>query len=139
MAKKNAVSEKWNAFYKKIQPFWVKVKAVCGKIGVVINLICDLVYKLRKVFLTIPVVIAAIRLAKFNIENLPEEVGINLLFTGEYQFMLPQNIAIYGPLAVTALCLLLMLCSRRTLYPWVISIFTLVLPLLIWVTNAFPA
>lgn len=139
MAKRNAASEKWNAFYKKIQPVWEKVKVVSHKISVVMNWICDFVYKLRKVFLTIPVVIVAVRLAKFNMANLPEEVGINLLSTGEYQYMIPQNIAIYGPLAVTALCLLLMMCSRRTLYPWVISIFTLVLPLLLWVTNAFPA
>jgi len=34
---------------------------------------------------------------------------------------------------------LMMWLSRRTIYPWIISIFTLVLPILIWITNVFPA
>ena len=41
-------------------------------------------------------------------------------------------------LAVTALCLLMMFISRRTIYPWLISIFSLVLPILLIVTNMLP-
>jgi hypothetical protein len=43
-----------------------------------------------------------------------------------------------GPLGVTAACLLLMFCSRRTLYPWLISIMSLLLPMLILLLNNYP-
>ena len=96
-------------------------------------------YKLRSVLLSIPVAIAAISLAIRNMAKLPEQVGLNLQANGEYAVMVGRGVAVMGPLAVTAVCLLLMFVSRRVLYPWVISLFTLILPLLIWVTNVFPA
>ena len=43
-----------------------------------------------------------------------------------------------APLVVTGVCLVMMWLSRRTIYPWIISIFSLVLPILIWITNVFP-
>ena len=97
------------------------------------------IYRLRSVLLAIPVGVCAWMLATRNMRLLPEAVGINLLANGEYQWMVTRNVAVMGPLAVTALCLLLMFCSRKVLYPWLISLFTLVLPLLVWVTNVFPA
>jgi hypothetical protein len=88
--------------------------------------------------MAVPVALVALRLAAWNMVKLPEEVGINLLASGEYQYMISRGLAVMGPLVVTAVCLLMMLLSRRTIYPWLISIFSLVLPLLIWVTNVFP-
>ena len=88
--------------------------------------------------MSVPVVIAALRLAALNRARLPEEVGINLLANGEYQYLISRDLAVTAPLMVTAVCLVMMLFSRRTIYPWIISIFSLVLPLLIWVTNVFP-
>ena len=52
--------------------------------------------------------------------------------------MISRDLAVLGPLAVTGGCLLLMFCSRRTFYPWIISIFTLVLPILLYLTNVYP-
>ena len=43
-----------------------------------------------------------------------------------------------GPVAITALCLLLMFCSKRILTPWVVSAVSLLLPVFIWVINVFP-
>ena len=60
-------------------------------------------------------------------------------YSGEYQWMVDKGIAVMGPLAVTAACLFLMFLSRRVVYPWLISIFSLALPLLIYITNIFPA
>ena len=74
-----------------------------------------------------------------NMAQLPEEVGINLLANGEYEYLVSRGLAVMAPLAVTGVCILMMWMSRRTIYPWIISIFSLVLPLLIWVTNVFPA
>lgn len=109
-----------------------KVLAVFGGIG-------SMIYKLRSILLSIPVVIAAVVLAIRNARLLPETVGINLLESGEYQWLVARNVAVLGPLAVTALCLLMMFCSRRVVYPWLISIFSLAIPFLIWITNVFPA
>ncbi len=95
-------------------------------------------YKLRSVLLSIPVAIAAISLAIRNMAKLPEQVGLNLQANGEYAMVVGRGVAVMGPLAVTAVCLLLMFCSRRVVYPWLISLFSLTLPLLLWFTNTFP-
>lgn len=97
------------------------------------------IFRLRGFFMAIPVVLAALSLAARNMARLPEEVGINLLPNGEYQYLVSRGLAVMAPLVVTAGCLVMMFLSRRTVYPWIISIFTLVLPILIWFTNVFPA
>lgn len=96
------------------------------------------IYRLRSVILAIPVAIGAIVLALQNQANLPETVGINIQATGEYAQTVSRNVAVLGPLAVTAVCLLMVFLSRKVLYPWLISLFSLVLPLLILITNIFP-
>jgi hypothetical protein len=58
---------------------------------------------------------------------------------GQFARLVEKEVAVYGPMGVTAVCLLLMVCSRRALYPWLISVFTLVLPVLILITNIFPS
>ena len=112
---------------------------VLSKIGHVLATIGKWIYRLRGIWMSVPVVLVALRLAALNMARLPEEVGINLLANGEYQYLISRGLAVMAPLVLTAGCLLMMLFSRRTIYPWLISIFSLVLPLLIWVTNVFPA
>ncbi len=107
---------------------WVRFKEVMVAIG-------RWIYKLRGVLLAIPVAVAAILLAMKNMQNLPEEVGLNLLATGEFQLTIARNFAVLIPLVVTLFCLLMMFCSRKVLYPWLISIFTLVLPFILLLTN----
>jgi hypothetical protein len=89
--------------------------------------------------MAIPVVLAALYLASQNMARLPEEVGINLLANGQYEYLISRGLAVMGPLVITGVCLVMMFLSRRTIYPWLISIFSLVLPWLIWITNVFPA
>ncbi len=122
-------SEKWKAFW---------ASPVFQKTGHVFRLIGIWLYRLRKVFLAIPVVYAAVKLAVENANRLPEAVGINLQSTGEFAHLVTREYAVYGPLGVTLFCLLLMFCSRKPLFPWVVSIFTLALPVLIWLTNVYP-
>ena len=95
-------------------------------------------YKLRSVLLAIPVAIGAITLAIQNMAKLPEQVGINLQASGEYSMMVGRGLAVFAPLGVTAVCLLFMFCSRRVIYPWLVSLFSLALPLLLLITNTFP-
>lgn len=117
---------------------WETTWEILKKVGHAIKMICKWIYNLRGIWMCVPVALAALRLAALNLARLPEEVGINLLANGEYQYLISRELAVVAPLMLTAFCLLMMLFSRRTIYPWIISIFSLVLPLLIWVTNAFP-
>lgn len=96
------------------------------------------IFHLRSIGLAIPIAIIAILLARYNLANLPEQVGLNIQSTGAYEQMVDRDVAVYAPLALTGACIFLMLCSRKVLYPLLISIFSLALPLLIWVTNTFP-
>ncbi len=95
-------------------------------------------YRLRSVILAIPVAAAAVILAIHNQAMLPSSVGIQIQANGEYASMVSRSVAVLGPLAVTAVCLLMVFCSRKVLYPWLISLFSLALPLLIYITNTFP-
>lgn len=126
-----------STFVQKTKDIWSKVSKVLKKIEDVIGIICSCIFKLRKVFMAIPVVYLAVQLAIANMERLPEAVGLNLQTTGEYAFMVSRDYAVYGPLGVTAFCLILMFFSRKTLFPWIISFFSLVLPYLIYFTNYY--
>lgn len=123
----------------KLQAFWQKVKPVLQKIGKVLGHIGKWIYRLRGLLLAVPVALAAFSLAMQNMTRLPGRVGLLLLEDGSYYMTVSRSIAVMGPLAVTGVCLLLMFCSRRVVYPWLISIFTLILPFVIYITNIFPA
>lgn len=97
------------------------------------------IFHFRKVLLSIPVVGMSIYLARLNWTQLPDQVGLSLMSNGQFAQTVAKEAAVYGPMGVTAICLALMICSRRALYPWLISVFTLVLPLLILITNVFPS
>ena len=121
-------------------PLWLeKTLNVLKKIGSVLKSIAKWIYRPRGFFMAIPVVLAALYLATKNMARLPEEVGINLLANGQYEYLISRGLAVMGPLVVTGVCLVMMFLSRRTVFPWLISIFSLVLPLLIYITNVFPA
>lgn len=135
-AKCQPVKDKWNAFKEK--PWVRRTAAVFRVIGKIFYYIGLWIYRLRGLLLSIPVALAAVRLAGYNNANLPELVGINLQQSGEYAKMIARETAVMIPLVVTGICLVFVLCSRRVIYPWVISIFSLVLPILIYVTNVFP-
>lgn len=107
-------------------------------IGIVLRLTFKWAYKLRSLVLSIPVAVVALALAVRNLAQLPAQVGFNMLSNGQYQFMVSKGIAVCLPLAITAVCLCMMLLSKKMLYPWLISVFSLVLPLAIWLSCVFP-
>ena len=126
-----------STFVEQFKEIWGKVYQVYKKVEEVISIIYRCIFKLRKVFMALPVVYLAIRIAAANLQRLPEAVGINMQSNGEFALMVTRNYAVYGPLGITGFCLLLMFFSRKTVYPWVISIFSLVLPYLLYVTNLY--
>lgn len=115
-----------------------KVMPTLRKIGKVLAVVWKWIYRLRGAVLAIPVAIAAISLAIYNTANLPERVGINLQANGAYEMMVERGTAVGVPLLITGVCLVLMFISRKAVYPWLVSVFSLVLPLLIYFTNVFP-
>jgi len=113
--------------------------SVYSRIKRVIGILVMCVYRLRSVFFAILVAYYALKLAAYNGKHLPEQVGLNLLSNGEFAVMISRELAVTAPLAVTAACLVLMFTSRKALYPWAVSIFTLILPVLLLISNLYPA
>ena len=97
------------------------------------------VYHLRKIFMAAPVAYMALRIAAYNMSHLPEQVGVNLQTTGEFAMQISRYAAVIGPLGITAGCLVMMFFSRKAMYAWAISIFTLALPVMLLVSNMYPA
>lgn len=118
-----------------LERFVVTVQGIWERIVTVFGALFSWIFRLRKIFMALPVLYAAAELARRNLEELPEMVGFDIQSTGEFAQMISRETAVYGPLGLTCVCIILMLLSRRTVYPWLISIFSLVLPLLIWVLN----
>ena len=133
------IMEKWEALRVKAQPTLRIVGAYAREVAKVFGKIWDFVSRLRKVFLAVPVAWAAITLAFYNMAHLPAVVGLDLQTGGDFSIQVVRELAVLGPVALTAVCLLLMFISRRTLTPWVVSVVSLALPLIILVTNLYPA
>lgn len=116
-----------------------KTRAVMQKVNFWINRIGTWLFRLRKFVLAAPVVYFALRLATYNAQHLPEEVGLDLQATGAFAMTISRNLAVIGPLGLTVGCLVMMFCSRKAMYAWAISVFTLALPLLLLLSNTYPA
>lgn len=115
-----------------------QLKRAMEKTNQVIDTIFMTLFHLRKLVLAIPVIYYALKLAAYNSEHLPPLVGINLQSSGAFAENISRQAAVMGPLALTGACLVLMLFSRKTIYPWIISIFSLALPVLLLVSNIYP-
>ena len=115
-----------------------KAKQTVGKINRIISTVGTWLFRLRKPVMAAPVVYYAVKLAQYNRLHLPEQVGVNLQSTGEFAQYISRDLAVMGPLALTGGCLIMMFCSRKAMYSWAISIFTLALPLLLLLSNAYP-
>ena len=118
---------------------FARFKAVIGKINWFINLVAVWLFRLRKFVMAAPVVYYALKLAEYNRAHLPEQVGLNLQATGEFAQFINREMAVMGPLGLTLGCLALMFLSRKASYAWAISVFTLALPVLLLISNLYPA
>lgn len=139
MGKLKEMTAGWNKVQADVTESLQSEASVWSKIKKVVGIIIMCIYRLRSVFLALPVVYYALKLAAYNSSHLPEEVGVNLLSTGEFALTISRELAVTTPLAVTGACLVLMFTSRKALYPWAVSIFTLILPVLLLISNLYPA
>lgn len=133
------VTAKVNELREKTKPVVEKVDQGYRKVKKVWAVAWPWIWQFRKVLFAIPVVYLALYFARLNWNVLPELVGLNLQTNGEYAQYISRELAVYGPLGVTGGCLAMMFLSRKTVYPWMICMFSMLLPLLILITNIFPA
>ena len=130
---------KWERFCKNAEPTIEKAREIKNNIMDKVVPAWNYVKKFKKLFLAAPVATMALVMAIINLIKLPALVGLNLQGNGEFSFEIIRELAVVAPLAITALCLLLMFASKRTLTPWLVSLFSLLLPIMILLTNTFPA
>ena len=133
------VAQKWATMREKVSPVMKNIGKFFRKTMDILALIWRYIARFKRIIIAIPVAIGAVYMALWNMDRLPAKVGLGLQLDGTFDYMIPREIAVLGPIAVTALCLLLMFCSKRTLTPWLVSVFTLVLPIWIWIINVFPS
>ena len=108
------IEEKWEELCEKTAPTWKKLRKFFKKTGRVLRTIWIYLHKFRGIISSIPVAVAAIWL------------GL-------------RPLAVLAPMLLTLVCIFLTACSKRTLFPWMVSVLSLLIPLLIWVTNLYPA
>jgi hypothetical protein len=132
------VMQKWNLLREKSAPATQAAGKVAKSAGNVLSTIWRYIKAFKKVWLTIPVVVGAIMLALHNLTHLPKVVGLNLQTDGVFALQIPRGTAVFAPLVITLICLLLMWCSRRTLTPWFACLVSLALPVVILIMNTFP-
>lgn len=144
------IVEKWNWLVGKVRPVWEATKNVFGSIGYVLSLLWKYIYMFRGILISAPVAAAAVLVASWSQKNLPEMVEIThvvvdkeaegalfglFVMTTE---QIGRNVAVGVPLFLTAVCLVFTILSKRTLYPWLISVFTLCLPIVMYFLNTYP-
>ncbi len=125
----------WQQFCQVMVKVWNVICMIASGVGHFFKIVGGYCYRFRKILLALPVVVAGVWLASYCRARMPEVVGIGLQESGKYAVTISRDLAVLGPLAITFFCLLMMFCSRRTLYPWLISVFSLVLPVLLMLTN----
>ena len=135
----DTIAEKWHTLHQKCKPAFEKIGRFFRKAADITTRVWSYVIRFKKVFLIIPVFFGSVYLAMRNMKVLPAKVGFGIQLDGTYDYMIARELAVLGPIAITGLCILLMVCSKRTLTPWLVSVFSLALPILIWVINAFPS
>ncbi len=141
------MGEQWQQFCEKMRPIMEKIGRFFRHLGQDLATIVRYMYKLRAIILCAPVAAAAVVVASINMDKLPDAVSILLpaIDTGAEdalfgflvfaQTYIDKGAAVIGCMMVTGLCLLMTLLSKRTMYPWLISVFSFSLPALLRVTN----
>ena len=146
----NTFMDKYYAFVDKVRPVLAAIGSFLKVLGSSVYKIGVYMYRLRSILLAAPVAAVALILGMQNMQRLPESVEItkfafnpeaeNALF-GFLELstdVITRDMAVFGPAMITAVCLVMMMCSKRTLYPFIISVFSLCLPLVLYFFSTYP-
>ena len=98
----------WQKFMEYVQNILSILRKFFSKTAKMLEKIISWFSKFKKIIAAIPVAAGAVSLALYNMANLPKVVGINLLENGSFTYQIPRGIAVFAPVAVTGICLLLM-------------------------------
>lgn len=109
-----------------------------SKVWVILKAVWKYVWMFRGFLISIPVLVIAIKEAFRNAATLPEKVGLNIQATGEFGMTVTRSAAVMTPLLLTIACILMATFTKRPLFPWLVSIFSLLLPWVIWIINNYP-
>lgn len=146
----NTFMDKFYAFIEKVRPILAAIGRFFMALGHGLYKIGLYMYRLRSLLLAAPVAAVALILAMDNMERLAETIEVTkITYNPEaadalFGFLelgtttITRDAAVYGPAMITAACLVMMICSKRTLYPFLISVFSLCLPLVIWFFSVYP-
>ena len=139
----NRVLDFFKNMGRRIRGAWNNSASTRGKIAAFCSATGKWTYKLRAFVLAIPVVVIAVILAVSNMATLPAAVAIGLpnIVNGMLVFqevMISKILAVFIPLLVTAFCLLMMFLSKRISFPFLVSLFSLVLPIFFSIAAKLP-
>ena len=127
----------------RIKGAWNGSASARGKFAAFCSATGKWTYKLRGVVLAIPIIVISIILAVSNMATLPAAVAVGLpgFVNGVLVFqevMVSKVLAVFIPLLVTAFCLLLMFLSKRISFPFLVSLFSLILPIFFSIAAKLP-
>lgn len=139
----NKVLDFFKNIGRRIKSAWSHSSSTRGKLAAFFSATGKWTYKLRGVVLAIPIVVISIILAVSNMATLPAAVAIGLpnIVNGILVFqevMISKILAVFVPLLVTAVCLLMMFLSKRISFPFLVSLFSLVLPIFFSIAAKLP-
>ena len=128
---------------QKIRGAWNNSASARGKIASFCSATGKWTYKLRAFVLAISIVVIAVILAVSNMATLPAAVAIGLpnIVNGILVFqevLVSKILAVFIPLLVTAFCLLMMFLSKRISFPFLVSLFSLILPIFFSIAAKLP-
>ena len=128
---------------QRIRGAWNNSASARGKIASFCSATGKWTYKLRAFVLAIPIVVIAVILAVSNMATLPAAVAIGLpnIVNGILVFqevLVSKILAVFIPLLVTAFCLLMMFLSKRISFPFLVSLFSLILPIFFSIAAKLP-
>lgn len=142
--------EKWYRFVDKVSPFCDGVKSVFRGIASVLSKLWKYAFWFRSVVLGAPLATVAVILAAQNSNRLPDvlqitrvtiDLGAEEALFGFFvliQQYVSREVAVTVPLIATSACIVLMLFSKRVLYPFMIGLLTLILPPVLYYFTVFP-
>jgi len=88
----SGAEQELNIFQRIVQG----LRGIYKRVEKVVAALCTWIFSLRKVFMVVPVLLAALQLAIYSRDNLPETVGFNIQASGEFAQMIsgiPQSTA----------------------------------------------
>ena len=142
--------EIWDRVIARCSPFCQGVAQFFRGIGRTFSNLWKYIFWFRSVVLGAPLGAAAVILAAYNRTRLPETLSyIKVMVDAESEDALmglfvmtteyiSRDLAVAIPMLMTAVCIVLMLFSKRMLFPFMIGLLTLALPQIIYWFTIFP-